>query len=1201
MKKILSILSIGLSMLALSSLTTGCVEEIPEVVEELELSNMLTPSSISGLVDSSTGTTVTFTWTNSNAVIYYLEVYGFKTGDADTPATADEITEEMLAGMEPAFTAHVEPSESGSSTSYTKEDLEPEMSYYARVRAQSSADPETKTAGDSKWAYVYPIDTYSVMDQLPSFSVKERTSTTITVQWTVAEGDTDGINQIRVTPHPTDASQAFLRVDVEAGATEATISSLNPSEKYTVALHYNSANRGQMFVWTRPSADQAIKVASVDELKQALIEAADCTNPPLQIEVAYNDGIPYEIGQMDILGPVEIYGAQTVDGDSPVIIGYFDMKVPGSDYTYTDTWTDPNSETGTQVTVSDILGATSLRVEALAFEGNAYEYNHHINYAGAFPSDATSSYTVINCDISGFKRGLMYTNQLAVNFGDIRYDSNIISDIAGDGGDAFDTRAAGDATTGNVNSIVFENNTFNAGMRTFVRWDVGTIGSLTFSNNTVNNLCYVDNSNNNGIFHIQATCTSFKLTDNLFLNCNGNNTYTVLMSDKTKVPTEVSGNFYYNLSETFFAGDQASTSFSEEKAIAGGGAVLSSDPCENSARGIFNVTDASVLNAAAGDPRWLVEYVPEPMADLEPVQPGDTWTLNSTSTYGKSIEETTVIENMKFIVASSPINIVDEGMEFSAEATLEYSGVPVDCAIAFMTDTPGSIFASAVQSGSGTVNDHITVAVGPADGSSATIVGAIPVGAYKQKVVFDDIDGESLVYLYACGPVVLSGLEWSDDVNTGSSALADPEVTADVSTAGALTLSWDPVENAGSYIISFGAKEPDAEYAEDEYIIDNVTATSYTWENFPSGTYTVNVQAVPAEPEKYASSLIVGKSVTVGVPALTNMSSGSLTQDDFRFLAAVVGNKVRWPSTQTVTYKNFFFSNTEDAKVSFGVDDSFGSYHNGNGSGKPNEDPAKSSRTIQFKAAGNGKLEIIASSTTTGKDARVGYTINGVKNEDTQLSSTLPEKPSAPITEPNAVFEVTATSGDVIDIYSKENVYIMSVTWTPTGDVWPTDDTAINESYIKSFADAAAEFPTQVINETTTIGKLTIVPRADGKTEFEDGKLKFGGASKYDADTGIPTDRYLSFKITRPGTIYHMSAASGDSGERHFVIALLLPGADKAEVIYDEIKTKDGDSDFLQLNVTAELLAGITSAATVYCYCYGNAVNIEGMGFVPAE
>ena len=131
------------------------------------------------------------------------------------------------------------------------------------------------------------------------------------------------------------------------------------------------------------------------------------------------------------------------------------------------------------------------------------------------------------------------------------------------------------------------------------------------------------------------------------------------------------------------------------------------------------------------------------------------------------------------------------------------------------------------------------------------------------------------------------------------------------------------------------------------------------------------------------------------------------------------------------------------------------------------------------------------------------------------------------------------------------------------------------------------------------------MPRtSDEKTKFEDGKLKFGGASKYDEETMIPTDRYLSFKITQPGTIYHKTAASGggdDSPTRHFVIALLLPGQEKATVLYDEVKTQSGDDDFLTVQVTASHLAGITSAATVYFYCYENAINIEGAGFVPAQ
>ena len=147
MKKIFSILSAGLSAVALSALATGCVEEVPEVIEELELANVLTPSSTSAVVDASTGTTVNFTWTNSNAANYHLEVYAFDLDAA--PASAAEITDDVLAGMTPVVDTDVAPSESGSSTSYRAEGLEPEMSYYARVCAQSSADPDAKTAGDS--------------------------------------------------------------------------------------------------------------------------------------------------------------------------------------------------------------------------------------------------------------------------------------------------------------------------------------------------------------------------------------------------------------------------------------------------------------------------------------------------------------------------------------------------------------------------------------------------------------------------------------------------------------------------------------------------------------------------------------------------------------------------------------------------------------------------------------------------------------------------------------------------------------------------------------------------------------------------------------------------------------------------------------------------------------------------------------------
>lgn len=1209
MKKIFSILSAGLSAVALSALATGCVEEVPEVIEELELANVLTPSSTSAVVDASTGTTVNFTWTNSNAANYHLEVYAFDLDAA--PASAAEITDDVLAGMTPVVDTDVAPSESGSSTSYRAEGLEPEMSYYARVCAQSSADPDAKTAGDSKWAvFPYPIDTYSVMDQLPSFSVKERTSTTISVQWTVEDGDEYGVNQLRVSPHPTDAAQAFLQVPVESGAVEATVEGLNPSEKYTVALHYNSANRGQMFVWTTPDWTGVAEAADTATLKQFLRDAGQNEDPssPLRIKLT-NREVPYDLGTVDVLGPVEILGEQSVDGDSPVVIGKLKLLPAQTDYKYSAT-------DGTPSTIPSTVGATYLRVEAIEFDGDSYAQEKPLQVDGDFPAESPLSIYVVNCDIHGYKHGIFYDNSKVATYTTITIENSMISDILGDGGDGFDIRAES-----TVNNVTMRNNTLSNGMRSFIRIDKGTLGSLVFENNTVNNICSFDNSNNKGLFNIRATLSgAFQIKKNLFLNLTGAPERIVMFpTQATAFPTEVSGNYYYNLADTFFYDKEvdkcpSSDEFPESKAIAGGGSVLSADPCENSVRGIFNVTDAAVLAAKAGDPRWLVEYIPQPIANLEPVAYGE-WNLTDKSAYGQSLEETTVINNTKFIVTSNPINVLDEGMEFSAEATLQYGGVPSDCAIAFLVDKPGSIFASSAVSSSGTVNDHITVAIGDADGNAATVAGSIFAGASNQKIVFDDIDGPQLIYLYACGPVVLTDLEWSDDVNTGSSALKDPEVTADVSTAGALKLSWPEVENAGSYIISFGAKEANAEYAEAEY---TVTATSpeYTWENFPSGTYTVNVQAVPAEPDKFDNSMIVGTSVTVVAPALTNMTSGTLTQDDFRFISAIVGTD-KLAKGHVITYKNFMFTENKGEKVSFGVDSNFGAYYSTGGSSSVKADAAEASQTIRFLAAGAGKLTVVATSTSTldpEKPRRVSYGINGTKSD---VLYEVPGKPSGALDPETSTFsfDISAAAGDAIDIYGDANIYVMNVTWEPSGQLPPVAGlTPVTEATIWG-GDVWGKFYELRTDQSIGYGKDFAI--AENSAVIDNLMIYAGGeefrvaegneyiqltAKSFDegADPATYDKSFFRFRASGNGTLTVSARATNGSGqpERNIYVAV---GGSADEVTVGTVQEgvyNAGSFTKLDQSFTWNITANNGDSITIFA---NNALRVGEVTWTPAE
>ena len=72
------------------SLAAGCVEQIPPVIEDLELSSVLTPSEAYASVSATDGNTVTFTWTNSNAATeYLLQIYQFSADKEIQPALGE--------------------------------------------------------------------------------------------------------------------------------------------------------------------------------------------------------------------------------------------------------------------------------------------------------------------------------------------------------------------------------------------------------------------------------------------------------------------------------------------------------------------------------------------------------------------------------------------------------------------------------------------------------------------------------------------------------------------------------------------------------------------------------------------------------------------------------------------------------------------------------------------------------------------------------------------------------------------------------------------------------------------------------------------------------------------------------------------------------------------------------------------------------
>ena len=1179
------------------SLAAGCVEQIPPVIEDLELSSVLTPSEAYASVSATDGNTVTFTWTNSNAATeYLLQIYQFSADKEIQPALG-EITEEMLSGMVPEEVT-VTPAESGTSTSASLE-LEREFSYYARVRAQN---PELSP---SKWAvFPYPIDTYSVMDPVEAVNLVERTSNSITVSWMLAADDTDGITEIRVSPNPDNSDEAYKVYPVEAGATQCVVDHLKPSTRYTVAVHYKSANRGEVKAWTRPELGSAISVSDTGAFRQALREAADAESP-IQISVAYNGGVPYDMGKMDVVGPVEVYGEQTLDGASPVVLGYFEMAVPGTTYNYTDCTDPQNPVPGS---VENILGATLLKVEALSLDGNGYEYGSLISFGAAFPAESVVEVSVKNNEITGYQKGLFSIDNASktVNFGEIRFESNIISDIQGSGGDGFDIRSEN-----SISSIVFRNNTITDGMRTFFRLDAGTIGSFEFSHNTVNNLCF-GTSNNDGLFKVVATVTdAFFLKDNLFLNNNNSESNTVLFSSKTtSLPTDVSGNFFYNNSPKFFyaggSGERAHKEFLQADAIADGGAMLNADPCYDSGKGIFNVTSQAVLAAEAGDPRWLEDYVPEPDKPLEPAVYGAYWNLTDTDTFDDVIDASCVRGNLKFIVKSNPINVTESGFEFTAEPTFDFNGVPDDCTVAFLVDGPGSVILSSVASESGSDNDHITVALGPEDGSSVEVHGAVYAGEEGAKIAFPNIlEGERhLVYLYGCDPIVMTQLSWVEDTNTGEApvletptnlAFSDGNSTVDDTFEGDVTLTWDAVTYAGSYTVTVTG--PDGAPTE-----SSVTEPSFvlTPSTMTPGDYTITVQAIPAETDLSREPSEVSEPVTFTVketlkPVYVETTWGA---DYFTRLEAFLGAE----EAATGVAEDFVFENlgyvSGGAAVKIGTTGGAKRVQTGGGT-------AGVKASWQIMVGGPGTLVVNAIS--SGDPRKVVVALDEAELGEYDA----PGKEASPV---DITVEIPdAVAGSIVNVYSSSgSINFMSFTWIPgpTGEIY--DPEAINEEYHADFSDAT-KFPAGDYEEAKLVDKISYVGGSGKKITFDPGskRVKFNGGPDLD-ENGIPENRYASFKITKPGIIYHyLRSSSGDDAKRNVTILLTktVGGVlEKVELYSGMAPTGSGDA--MELEVTAEHLAGADAAATIYFFNDqskvpdnpdGKAVNIYQLGFKPAE
>ena len=1102
------------------------------IIEELDLTRCLTPTNVTAVIRN--GEYINFNWDKSKtAEAFEVELYNNEALEGE-PAIKLTIPKEDIP-----YLAHVEA----------------DVTYWFRARAiAASKEP-------SKW-YVHTraLETTAIKSPLDPQLV-DRSANSISISWT----KDDEVDHIRITP-PLDGDEEYSRFAVDAAAVAAgavEVTGLKPSTNYSLTVHFKSAERGTVKAWTLPDLTGATKVTNIDELKQALADGA------AKIEVAYSE-TPYDIDFVTPVSSLAIYGDESPEGARPVIIGRIAL--------------DPSVE-----------AVTSLHFENLVLDGNLNENHTHAIIVSKVGTMSEISY--LNCDITAYTRGLIYDNY-GLSISSFSYDNVTVSGIPGKGGDGFDFRKAC-----NIGSVKFTNCTFNDSFRTLIRIDANPkLESLEFSNNTVNNVCHiVDGTNNNGVIHIRAKRAdngdpAIILKKNLFLNCiyddaSATNRGNLIGSNSAdKLPTEVAQNFFYNCAESFYIHPVSAVEmWGVDKCIANGGAVLQNDPCINSEGGVFYVSNEAVLAVAAGAQRWLSGYVEEPEdLTLAVTTPVKTWNLSDTKTFGKEAKKDMVRDGIRFYVKEKAVAIGADGFTFNAAATVS-GGVPSDGGLGILVDRPGGLVVSTLPGG----DDGAFLAIS----LNGTVKAGLPVGTTNQKVVFPDIEdgSETMLYLYPTAPIILSGLQWTDDIDTGGSNVLDTPVLAIDKTSvsqGAeetVTVSWEAVNKAGSYDVAFNGTT------------QNVTATSFAiaTKSLAVGDYTVSVTAKPAADDLVREASAPSEPVTFTVKeVLKKVSASAPTVWGVEYMTAGIakfgsGTEI----TADIVYGNLGFV-AGGGKFKFGIDDA--------DTAPKNRLQLASTGTVgtkgnlQFIAGGPGTLVLKARS--SGDDERplvvaIGTTEVGRENT--------PAKTADPT---DFTFTVNAAAGDLVNIYSaNKGINLYAITWTPSDDGGGSqpieDEDAITTEYNADFSNATT-FPKGDFTDVKTIEKMTYTATSDHKMTFDTdaGRMKFNGASSVGED-GIPTDRSISFKVVGPGAITHkvISGSSTDANRKEILILVTTTSeGKKVTKLYEGGCPTVSSADAVTTAITAEHLEGITEAAVVYLYV-DKAVNCYNIGFKPAS
>ena len=832
MKRIFKYIAIIVTM-SMGMMTTGCLET-PELVESLDLVRCLTPLNLSvKIVD---GDNVTFRWDAvKGADQYKLEVYS----DKEMTKLVDEVL--VNADELPVTIKLVADSE-----------------YWFRVMAVDSSEK----LEPSKWAvYDSSVKTYAVKPTVYP-AVADRTEKSITVSWD-AEAAAGEVDSVKWCVLGSEKISSRVLTEAEVKEAKATVEGLEAFTNYVVSVYFKSANRGDLSVWTRSNTEGYTTITTAAALTQAVKDGGKYT--------LTMDGSPYAIGAVDINAGFEIVGEETIEGAQPVIEGEFHV-------------------------LNTVPAGASFIFKSVELNGakETYGFPFQLKNGGAGKGQSFDLIHFIGCKITGYSKGLMYEWGGTFNANELVWDGCTIVEVNKSntqGGDGIDFRGASD-----IKKLHVINSTIYNGFRTFFRIDAATIlGEVKISNNTIMNLSKDDSStNNNGILGVKAKPASIEFKNNLILYMEGNaklNGPAAANLNTSDLGIAFAKNYFYGITAENFFNDKTT----EADALGGGGKMLEVDPCYKAKAGIFNVSDSDIINAKVGAPKWLMAFNKKPEdLTMTVVEGTHNWDFTNPQYFLGSVDEKMVRDQLFLGVIDNKLNVSDAGiMQFLVPTTVNRAKLPLDGYLAFLVDKPGSVYIKPVNIND-VVGNHVVVGMGDAEGKSITIKGGAAANTDNeaaQKIVIRDITEPSLVYVYASGQIGLEKLGWAYDTTPVNTALPTPEpsvepVKVDQGAAQEAVVTWDPVDNAGSYSVVFSGKT----YPVEEGTSYTISADIIKF--LDAGSYKVEVYANPAEGDVYNTQSAAGVGVlTIAAKAAEGGSEEFVVSSAEDLLNAIASGK----------------------------------------------------------------------------------------------------------------------------------------------------------------------------------------------------------------------------------------------------------------------------------------------------------------------